>query len=231
MFGKKKRTIEEQRQTIADLEAKLAALGAENQRLTLRIEDVERRESSIGRAISEATVAADKMIEDAQRKADTMLEQAQTDCDAAKRDAEVLVDDAYRNARDIVREAETESTRRLDETQERINQYAALLQTYDRLMQEQIQIAQDNAKRFAELSSAMHEAVPQILSPEGQLLEPPTPDPAPVESTEAEPEEKPQESGEEKLWTVDEIAGEPEAEKSHVDAIIDEILTASEDAQ
>ena len=77
MFGKKKRTIEEQRQTIADLEAKLAALGAENQRLTLRIEDVERRESSIGRAISEATVAADKMIEDAQRKADTMLEQAQ----------------------------------------------------------------------------------------------------------------------------------------------------------
>lgn len=216
MFGKKQRTIEEQKQTIAALEERIEQLTADNQRLALRMADVERRESGIGRAISEATATADKLVEDAQRQAGAMLEQAQSDCDAAKRDAEVLVDDAYRNARDIVKEAETESERKLNEVQERIDQYAALLHTYDRVVQEQIQMAQDSAKRFAELSRALHETVPQILSAEGQLLEP------------AKEPEKPESAGEEKLWTVDEIAKPVEGE-TQVDAIIDEIITASEE--
>lgn len=221
MFGRKKRIIEEQQLRISELEERLEDLQAEKTRLSLRIEDVERRESSIGRAINEATVAADKLVDDAQRKAGAMLEQAQADSDAAKRDAEILVDDAYRNARDIVKEAETESERKLTEVQERIDTYAALLHTYDRMVQEQIQIAQDNARRFAELSRALHEAVPQILSAEGTLLEP---------AKEKEPEAgQPTESGDEPLWTVDQIAAD--AGETHVDAIIDEILTASEDAQ
>lgn len=226
MFGKKKRMIEQQRLLIAELEQKITGLTAENTSYAERIADVERRESGIGRAISEATAAADKLVDDAQKKAVAMLEQAQIDTDAAKRDAENLVDDAYRNARDIVKEAETEGERKLGEVQERIDTYAALLRAYDRLVQEQIQIAQDNAKRFAELSRALHEAVPQILSAEGQLQEPEKP-----EAIEAEPE-KPQEPvTDERLWTVDEIAQKSDEGESHVDAIIDEILTASEEAE
>ena len=172
MFGKKKRMIEQQRQRIAELEEQVKGLTAQNDSFNARIAEVEQRESGIGRAISEATVTADRMIGDAQRKAGAMLEQAQQDTDAAKRDAERLVDDAYRNARDIVKEAETEGERKLGEVQERIDTYASLLQEYDRMVQEQIAIAQENARRFAELSRALHEAVPQILSAEGKLLEP-----------------------------------------------------------
>ncbi len=82
-------------------------------------------------------------------------------------------------------------------------------------------MAQDNARRFAELSRALHEAVPQILSAEGTLLEP--------ADDQMEPKEATQESTDEKLWTVDEIA--KDAGEAHVDTIIDEILTATEDTQ
>ena len=263
MFGKKKRMIAEQQKKIEALTAESERLARENETLRAHENDVERREMGIGRAISEATVTADRMIGDAQRKAGAMLEQAQQDTDAAKRDAERLVDDAYRNARDIVKEAETEGERKLGEVQERIDTYASLLQDYDRMVQEQIAIAQENARRFAELSRALHEAVPQILSAEGKLLEPAAsepfeaeqlPEPEPVEpaselpENDAEPVENagdgtpldeteafdpesfhftPQQSvSDERLWTVDEIA--PEGGETHVDAIIDEILTASE---
>ena len=231
MFGKKKRMIEEQRQKIAELEERIKGLTVQNEQFSARVAEVEQRESGIGRAISEATITADRMIEDAQRQAGALLEQAQKDTDAAKRDAENLVDDAYRNARDIVKEAETEGERKLDEVQNRIDTYAALLHTYDRMVQEQIQIAQENAKRFAELSRALHEAVPQILSAEGTLQEPETA-PALEEPKTEEPAENagegaPQQAGgDERLWTVDEIA--PEGGETHVDAIIDEIITASE---
>ncbi len=234
MFGKKQRMIEEQRQKIEELERQIRELTEEKARMTDRVAEVERRESGIGRAISEATVTADRMIEDAQRRAGAMLEQAQTDCDAAKRDAENMVDDAYRNARDIVKEAETEGERKLGEVQERIDTYAALLNTYDRMVQEQILIAQENAKQFAELSRALHEAVPQILSAEGTLQEPETA-PALEEPKTEEPAENagegaPQQAGgDERLWTVDEIA--PEGGETHVDAIIDEIITASEESE
>lgn len=258
MFGKKKRMIEEQRQKIAELERTITGLTEENAKYAERVADVERRESGIGRAISEATVTADKMIDDAQKQAGALLEQAQADCDAAKRDAENMVDDAYRNARDIVKEAETEGERKLGEVQERIDTYAALLRTYDRLVQEQIQIAQDNAKRFAELSRALHNAVPQILSQEGTLLEPeetpvqeepksenPAEEPSADANEDAEPVEDAGEgtplsdetiddaagSGDERLWTVDEIARKPESGESHVDAIINEIITASEESE
>ena len=59
MFGKKKRMIEQQRLLIAELEQKITGLTAENTSYAERIADVERRESGIGRAISEATAAAD----------------------------------------------------------------------------------------------------------------------------------------------------------------------------
>ena len=98
-------------------------------------------------------------------------------------------------------------------------------------------------------SKALHEAVPQILAPDGTLLmpepaetetakaepaEPESEGPEPAEP--AEPEETPEEPhadepAEEHLWTVDEIAKETgeTIEDSRVDTIIDEILRASID--
>lgn len=242
MFGKKKRVIAEQDERIKALEQQLESLTADNKKLRDRIIDVERRERGIGRAINEATVTADKMIAEAQRKAGAMIEQTQIDCDAAKRDAEQLVDDAYRNARDIVKEAEAEGQQKRDDVQRQIERYAALLNGYDALVQEQIQMAQDGAKRFLELSRALHESVPKLLNADGT----PMPGLGQAEENadapylnedlpdyEANPlsfEPQKESAGDERLWTVDQIAGDGgEQETSHVDDIIDEILAATED--
>ena len=243
MFGKKNRTIAEQKDQIDRLTQQMETLIADNKRLKERIIDVERRERGIGRAINEATATADKMIAEAQRKAGAMLEKTQNDCDAAKRDADQLVDDAYRSARDIVKEAEAEGQQKRDDAQRQIEQYAALLNGYDALVQEQIQMAQDNARRFAELSRALHESVPQLLNADGT----PMPGLGQAEENadapylhgdlpdyEANPltyePQKSGASGDERLWTVDQIAGSGEGQGgSHVDDIIDEILAATED--
>ena len=218
MFGKKRRTIAEQQKQIEALTAEVARLTAANQAYANREAEIERRESGIGRAISEATATADSLIETAQNRAGAMLRKTQADCDAAKRDAEILVDDAYRNARDIVKEAEATGQQRLDEVDTQINQYATLLNAYDALVQEQMQQAQDHAKRFYELSKALHDTVPQILAPDGTLQ-------IPEAKQEPEPEPEP---NEEPLYTVDEVAKKEETgSAAHVDAIIEDILRAA----
>ena len=222
MFGKKQRIITEQQKQIETLTAEVARLTQENQAFFDRVAEIERRESGIGRAISEASATADSLIESAQRKAGAMLEQTQADCDAAKHDAELLVDDAYRNARDIVKEAETTGQQKLDEVDSQINQYATLLNAYDALVQEQMQQAQDHAKRFYELSKSLHDTVPKILAPDGKLLIPEaseTPEQDKAEATEPQ----------EHLWTVDEVAQTDDNREAHVDAIIEDILRASMD--
>ena len=248
MFGKKKRIIAEKEDRIRTLEHQLQTLTADNNRLKDRIIDIERRERGIGRALNEATAAADNMIADAQRKAGVMLEQTQGECDTMRKKAERTVDDAYRSAREIIREAEDEGVKKREELQQHIEQYAALLNGYDTMVQEQLQMAQDSAKRFSELSKALHEAVPQLLGADGAPLPGlQKPDEKKTDSTldsPSYPEEEMSDyqatplsftpsregSGDDQLWTVDKITsdGGNEAE-SDVDSIIDEILAATED--
>ncbi len=170
MFGKKQRIIAEQEERIRVLEQQLESLTADNKRLKDRVIDVERRERGIGRALNEATAAADNMIADAQRKAGALLEQTQGECDAQRKKADRIVDDAYRSAREIVREAEDEGLQKRHAMQQQIEQYAALLNGYDALVQEQLEIAKDNARKFSELSAALHDAVPQLLNADGSPL-------------------------------------------------------------
>lgn len=242
MFGKKKRLIAEQEERIRLLEQQLESATSDNKRLKDRIIDIERRERGIGRALNEATATADSMITDAQRKADVILEQTQSECDTLRKKAEDIVEDAYRNAREIVREAEEEGSKKRSEMQNQIDQYTALLNNYDAMVQQQIQAAQDGAKRYAELSRALHESVPKLLGADGAPL-------AALKTAEDDPDEQAsdvpdmpdyashpldfppiREGGEEQLWTVDKIAGSgSEGADSDVDAIIDEILAATED--
>ena len=248
MFGKKKRIIAEQQERISTLEQQLETLTADNKRLKDRIIDVERRERGIGRALNEATAAADNMIADAQRKAGVLLEQTQGECDSLRKKAERTVDDAYRSAREIIREAEDEGVKKREEMQQHIEQYAALLNGYDNMVQEQLQMAQDGARRFSELSRALHESVPKLLAADGSPLpglgasenEPaPQGEEAPAWLRDDPPDYQAnpprftptqEGAGDEQLWTVDRIAKTPgDGSGSDVDAIIDEILAATED--
>ncbi len=242
MFGKKQRIIAEQEERIRVLEQQLESLTADNKRLKDRVIDVERRERGIGRALNEATATADNMIADAQRKAGAMLEQTQGECDAQRKKADRIVDDAYRSAREIVREAEDEGQQKRNSMQQQIEQYAALLNGYDVLVQEQLEMAKDHARKFSELSAALHNAVPQLLNVDGSPL-PGLDQPDESSEDQSDVPDMPdyqahplsytpssESSGDDQLWTVDKIASDPNTTGgSDVDAIIDEILAATED--
>lgn len=238
MFGKKKRVIAEQEERIRSLEQQIESLTSDNKRLKDRVIDVERRERGIGRTLNEAAATADKMISEAQQKAADMLDQTQGECDSLREKAESIVEEAYRSAREIVREAEEEGAQKRADMQQQIEQYAALLKHYDAIVQEQLQSAEEGAKKFADLARSLHESVPQLLGTDGSpLLDAKAPDAGPetpedIPDYEAHPLNvtPSRESGEEQLWTVDKIAGGGNGDTdSDVDAIIDEILAATED--
>ena len=243
MFGKKKRIIAEQEERIKALEQQFESLTADNKRLKDRVIDVERRERGIGRTLNEAAATAENMISEAQQKSASMLEQTQVECDALREKAESIVEDAYRSAREIVREAEEESAKKRTDMQLQIEQYAALLNHYDAMVQEQLQAAEDGAKKFADLARSLHESVPQLLGADGSpMLGVKVQDPEQVDAPADVPEMPDYQanpltyapshdgSGEDTLWTVDKIAGSGNGDTdSDVDAIIDEILAATED--
>lgn len=244
MFGKKKRLIAEQEERIRSLEQQLDIATSDNKRLKDRVIDVERRERGIGRALNEATATVDNMISDAQRKAAVLLDQTKTECDSLRKNAERIVEDAYRTAREIVREAEDENNKKRLELQHQIDQYAALLGHYDAMVQEQLEAAQDGARRFAELSRALHESVPKLLGADGTPLAALNTAEGDAEATAPDVPDMPdytshpldfqpsRDGGEDQLWTVDRIAGSGNGDAdSDVDAIIDEILAATEDNQ
>ena len=159
------------------------------------------------------------------------------------------MDDAYRSAREIIQEAENEGAQKRAEVQQQIDQYASLLTNYDSMVQEQLNAAQEGAKRYAELSRALHESVPQLLGsdgsplpglgkPDGEKSDQPSDTPDYLQNDMPDYEAKPlqftpsREGGDEQLWTVDRIAKNDDADHdSDVDAIIDEILAATEDEQ
>ena len=229
MFGKKAKQIKEQAALIAQMEAKIEDLTHQNERLSEKVDEYVAKEILIARTLTDANAQAEKMVSEAQREAGDLLEQSQQNAEQARRDAEILVDDAYKNARDIVKSAETESAKKLEDTREQINSYVGLLNQYDAIVQDNIRRAQENAKMFAQLSEELHAAIPQILTPEGNLI-----GAAKEEFFAGAAEEKQdneaaetETASEEKLWTVSEVAAEESGEVSHVDAIIDQILGAS----
>lgn len=223
MFGKKAREIQEQAAKIADLQSQIAELVEKNEILQQRLDVYTAKENAIVKALTDANERAEKVVSDAQFEAGSILQESEANAEAARQDAEKLVNNAYQNARDIVKKAEDESQEKLDETQSQIEAYAALLGAYDKMVQDNIKTAQEQARRYAEMAQQLHLAVPQILSPEGKLNELPQ---AGEEAPAQEPEEEAKPEKEEKLWKVSDIS-DAKGEDSLVDEIIDGILGAA----
>lgn len=163
MFGRKQKIIDQQTAEISALQEAIKALEQQNAELTEKVGSFESREHVIVKTLTAAAERADRMVSDAQREAGEILEQSKTDADTARRNAELVVDGAYQNARDIVKDAEAESQKKLDATQAQINNYAAMLTEYDKLVQENIRSAEENARRFADMAEKIHAALPQLL--------------------------------------------------------------------
>lgn len=228
MRMRKKELIRLQTEKIVDLEQQINTLLKANDELQKKVDGLEEKERCIGKTLTEATATADRTISDAQRQAGELLEQAQMDLDAAKRDSEIIVDEAYQSARTIIKEAEQDSDQKRQDVQSQIEAYAALLNGYNKLIQENIRQAEDSARRYAELASALRESLPQLLNAEGKLIEAPvlTGEPNPTEAEEFKEQEDA--ANEERMWTVNDIAESTEGERP-VETIIEEIIQATEE--
>ena len=225
--------IAEQASRIQELEKKVAEL-------TQKIDDYTAREFAISRTMTDAAIQADRIVSDAQREAGGILEQSQISADEAKRNSEQVMEKAYQDARDIVKEAETQSRQKLDDTQAKIDDYAGLLQRYDELIQESIRNAEQTARQYAEVAGKLRAVIPQIVTSDGKLIgtsdepgipaeEPQADGPLAEVETDSNETTLKEENGEpaeqeEKLWTVSEVAKDEMGESAETDAIIDEVL-------
>ena len=161
---KKKRIIAEQTKTIADLTAKNADLLQETETLKDKIAEYQRMETAISKAITDAALTADRIIEDAHRESDEIHDAAQKDFMDSQKQGSALMDTAYEKARDIVKDAEGQSKKKLLDTDAAVAAYVELLNQFNENMKEQAKQAEENAKKYAEYYSKLSSTLPELFS-------------------------------------------------------------------
>ena len=184
MFFKKKKLIEAQNKTIAELNEKLQAQQQQLNTANAQLEEYRQRENAISRAITDAAAAATRIVTDAQRESDDIHDSAQRDFMASQKKGEEMIQTAYENARDIIKDAEKTSEQKIKETDAAVCAYVQLLNQFNESMKEQARQAEENVKKlsdyYARLNSALPELfaeVPQISSCISKGSEEPLPDP------------------------------------------------------
>jgi len=231
VFGKKKRIIEGQNKTIADLTVRLQAVEAEK----AAAEEARRlKEETLARVLTEASVTAQRIVDDADQQAAQTLGET-------KRETETLIEVAYQNARDIVMEAEQQQRQKLEDTEQTVRDYAALLSQYNEVMKENAAQAETFSRQYAELLQKMMTAVPNLsgVSPvavgSGQWSvisgqQEPTDEPTEIadqvrnDEVVDEPEPTDEPSDEEgQLWKVSDVTSRTE-DSEKIDAIINAIV-------
>lgn len=171
MFNKKKRLIEEQERTIAELNGRLREQQLQMDKLNAQLDEYKRRESSISRAITDAVDAASRIVADAQKESDDIHDSAQKDYMASQKKGEDVVQSAYENARDIVKKAEETSEQKIRETDEAVCAYVQLLSQFNESMKEQAKQAEENVKKLSDYYARLNNALPELFAEVPQLSE------------------------------------------------------------
>lgn len=169
MFGKKKRLIEEQQRTIAELNGRLTEQQRQMDGLNSQLDEYKKRESSISRAITDAAEAASRIVADAQKESDNIHDIAQKDFIASQKKGEDVVQDAYENARDIVKKAEETSEEKIRQTDAAVCAYVELLNQFNESMKEQARQAEENVKKLSDYYARLNSALPELFAEVPQL--------------------------------------------------------------
>ena len=184
MFFKKKKLIEEQSKTIAELREKIDALQKQLDSANARLDVFQQREQAICRAITDAEQTADRIVTDAQKESDDIHDSAQREYIAAQKKGETVIQTAYENARDIVKEAERTSEQKIKETDDAVAAYVQLLNEFNDTMKEQARQAEDQVKKISDYYTRLNRALPELFGEIPQLSdslekrdEEPLPDP------------------------------------------------------
>lgn len=169
MFNKKKRLIEEQSRTIAELNEKLTEQKHELDKANALLEEYRQRENAIARAITDAAQAADRIVADAQKESDDIHDSAQREYMDSQKQGENVVQLAYENARDIIKEAEQASEKKIKDTDAAVCAYVQLLNQFNESMKEQARQAEENVKKLCEYYARLNSALPELFAEVPQL--------------------------------------------------------------
>ena len=158
MFNRKKRIIEEQTRTIAELNEKLQAQQMQLDGVNAQLEAYKQREYAISRAITDAAETASRIVTDAQKEY----------LDSQKK-GEAVVQNAYENARDIIKKAETTSEEKIRETDAAVSAYVQLLNQFNESMKEQARQAEENVRKLSDYYARLNSALPELFAEVPQL--------------------------------------------------------------
>ena len=184
MFNRKKRIIEEQTRTIAELNEKLQAQQLQLDGVNAQLEAYKQREYAISRAITDAAETASRIVTDAQKESDDIHDSAQKEYLDSQKKGEAVVQNAYENARDIIKKAETTSEEKIRETDAAVSAYVQLLNQFNESMKEQARQAEENVRKLSDYYARLNSALPELFAEVPQLSatlekqeEAPLPDP------------------------------------------------------
>ena len=184
MFFKKKKLIDEQARTIAELNEKILSQQQQLDALNAKLEAYQQREYAISRALTDAAETANRIVTDAQKESDDIHDSAQKEYMDSQRKGEAVIQSAYENARDIVKDAEKTSEQKIKDTDAAVCAYVQLLNQFNESMKEQAKQAEENVKKLADYYVRLNNALPELFAEVPRLsysvdksAEEPLPDP------------------------------------------------------
>ena len=169
MFNRKKRIIEEQTRTIAELNEKFQAQQLQLDGVNAQLEAYKQREYAISRAITDAAETASRIVTDAQKESDDIHDSAQKEYLDSQKKGEAVVQNAYENARDIIKKAETTSEEKIRETDAAVSAYVQLLNQFNESMKEQARQAEENVRKLSDYYARLNSALPELFAEVPQL--------------------------------------------------------------
>jgi|GEM_PF-2367317 len=169
MFFKKKKLIEEQNKTIAELNEKLSAQQQLMDGVKAELDQYKQRELFISRAITDAAETAARIVSDAQKESDDIHDSAQQEYVASQKKGEAMIQSAYENARDIIKDAESASEKKIKETDAAVGAYVQLLNQFNESMKEQARQAEENVRKLSDFYARLNSALPELFAEVPQL--------------------------------------------------------------
>lgn len=171
MFNKKKKLIETQKQTIAELNEKLLSQQQQLDAVKAQLEAYQQREFAISRALTDAAETANRIVLDAQKESDDIHDAAQREFILSQKKGEAVVQSAYEKSRDIIKDAEQTSEQKIKKTDDAVSAYVQLLNQFNEAMKEQARQAEENVKRISDYYSRLTTALPELFAEVPQLGE------------------------------------------------------------
>ena len=164
MFFKKKKLIEEQTRTIAELNEKILSQQQQIDTVSAQLEAYQQREYAISRALTDAAETANRIVTDAQKESDDIHDSAQKEYMDSQKKGEAVVQSAYENARDIIKDAEQTSEQKIKDTDAAVCAYVQLLNQFNESMKEQARQAEENVKKLADYYMRLNNALPELFA-------------------------------------------------------------------